>query len=35
MSGKVSAWLEDLGLGQYASTFEENDIGWDIIDELD
>ncbi|MBT8435388.1 MAG: adenylate/guanylate cyclase domain-containing protein, partial [Gammaproteobacteria bacterium] len=35
MSGKVSAWLEDLGLGQYAVTFEENDNGWDLIDDID
>jgi class 3 adenylate cyclase/predicted ATPase len=35
MSGKVSAWLEDLGLGQYAAAFEENDIGWDLITDID
>jgi class 3 adenylate cyclase len=35
MSVKVSEWLENLGLGQYASTFEGNDIGWDLLDEID
>ena len=35
MTGKVSAWLEDLGLGQYAAAFEENDIGWDLINDID
>ena len=34
MSGKVSAWLEDLGLGQYAAAFEENDIDWDLINDI-
>ena len=35
MSVKVSEWLDKLGLGQYASTFEENDIGWDLLDDID
>jgi len=35
MSGKVSAWLEGLGLGQYAATFEENDIDWELINDID
>ena len=35
MTGKVSAWLEDLGLGQYAAAFEANDIGWDLINDID
>ena len=34
MSGKVSAWLEDLGLGQYAAAFEENDIDWDLMNDI-
>ena len=35
MSGKVAAWLEQLGLGQYAAAFEENDIDWDLLGEID
>jgi class 3 adenylate cyclase/tetratricopeptide (TPR) repeat protein len=35
MSGKVSKWLVDLELGQYAAAFEENDIGWDLLGEID
>ena len=35
MSVKVSAWLEDLGLGQYASAFEENDIGLELLGDID
>lgn len=35
MSGKVSAWLEDLRLGQYAARFEENAIDWDLLSDLD
>ena len=35
MSGKVSKWLGELGLGQYAVTFEENDIDWDLLGEID
>ena len=35
MSVKVAEWLENLGLGQYASTFEENDIGWDLLGDID
>ena len=34
MTVKVSAWLEDLGLGQYAATFEENDIDWELINDI-
>ena len=35
MSGKVSKWLVDLELDQYAAVFEENDIGWDLLGEID
>ena len=35
MSGKVSAWLEDLRLGQYAARFKENAIDWDLLSDLD
>ena len=35
MSVKVSEWLAKLGLGQYASMFEENDIGWDLLGDID
>ena len=35
MSARVSAWLDDLGLGQYADAFEANDIGWELLDDLD
>jgi len=31
MSGGVSAWLDDLGLSQYAGALEENDIGWELL----
>jgi class 3 adenylate cyclase/tetratricopeptide (TPR) repeat protein len=35
MSGKVSKWLVDLELDQYAAVFEENDIGWELLGEID
>jgi class 3 adenylate cyclase/tetratricopeptide (TPR) repeat protein len=35
MSGKVSKWLDDLELGQYTAAFEKNDIGWDLLGEID
>ena len=35
MSEKVSDWLEDLGLGQYSTAFEENAIDWELLPELD
>ena len=35
MPNKVSNWLEDLGLGQYSMTFEENAIDWELLPELD
>lgn len=31
----VRSWLEGLGLGQYADAFEENEIGQDLLSELD
>jgi len=27
-------WLEELGLGQYAKAFEENDVEWELLPEL-
>ncbi|MBT8433602.1 MAG: AAA family ATPase, partial [Gammaproteobacteria bacterium] len=35
MSVKVSEWLENLGLGQYKTAFEENAIDWELLPELD
>ncbi|MGK0283902.1 MAG: hypothetical protein ACI82O_003451, partial [Patiriisocius sp.] len=35
MSGKVSEWLKDLGLDQYAAAFEEDDIGWELLGDID
>jgi len=35
MSEKVSAWLEDLELGQYSTVFEENAIDLELLPELD
>jgi class 3 adenylate cyclase/predicted ATPase len=35
MSAKVTAWLNDLGLGQYSTLFEDNAIDWDLLTELD
>jgi class 3 adenylate cyclase/tetratricopeptide (TPR) repeat protein len=31
----VSGWLDSIGLGQYAETFEQNAVGWDILSHLD
>jgi class 3 adenylate cyclase len=31
----VRQWLQGLGLGQYADTFERNDFDWDLLRELD
>jgi class 3 adenylate cyclase len=31
----IGRWLEDQGLGKYAETFAENDIGLDILPDLD
>ena len=35
MLKKVEDWLEQLGLGQYAAVFTENDIDWDLLGEID
>jgi hypothetical protein len=35
MSGKVTEWLDDLGLVQYSAVFEENDISWELIGDID
>jgi hypothetical protein len=35
MSEKVEDWLEQLGLGQYAVMFTDNDIDWDLLGEID
>ena len=34
MSKKVAAWLQELGLGQYAATFEENELELDQLIDL-
>ncbi|HSL03951.1 MAG TPA: adenylate/guanylate cyclase domain-containing protein [Nitrospiraceae bacterium] len=34
MNDRVSAWLEDLGLGIYREAFEKNAITWDVLTEL-
>src|SRR5215217_6136723 len=34
MSGDVRAWLEDLGLGQYAKAFAENGVEFNLVPEL-
>ena len=35
MSDRVTQWLEQLGLGQYAEAFEENAIEAEHLEELD
>ncbi|MGD8838787.1 MAG: adenylate/guanylate cyclase domain-containing protein, partial [Gammaproteobacteria bacterium] len=35
MSARISEWLQDLGLGQYADRFEANDIDWDLLADID
>ena len=35
MSASVSAWLQDLGLQQYAELFEANDIDWELLADID
>jgi len=35
MPHKIATWLTKLGLGQYAATFAENDIGWELLNEID
>jgi hypothetical protein len=34
MHDRVSAWLEDLGLGIYREEFEKNAITWDVLHEM-
>ena len=34
MNDRVTAWLENLGLGRYAEAFQQNAITWDVIPEL-
>jgi class 3 adenylate cyclase/tetratricopeptide (TPR) repeat protein len=34
MPDRVSAWLENLGLGIYRETFEKNAITWEVLSEL-
>ena len=34
MNDRVSAWLESLGLGRYAESFQQNAITWDVLPEL-
>ncbi|HZC82256.1 MAG TPA: SAM domain-containing protein, partial [Nitrospiraceae bacterium] len=31
---RVSAWLENLGLGTYRELFQRNAITWDVLSEL-
>lgn len=32
---QVRNWLEQLGFGQYADAFAQNEIGWEALPELD
>ena len=34
MNDRVSAWLDNLGLGRYAEAFQQNAITWDVLPEL-
>ena len=34
MNDRVSAWLENLGLGIYREAFQQNAITWDVLPEL-
>jgi class 3 adenylate cyclase/predicted ATPase len=34
MNDRVSAWLENLGLGIYREAFQQNAIAWDVLPEL-
>jgi hypothetical protein len=31
---RISAWLEDLGLGIYRDSFQQNAIDWEVLPEL-
>ncbi len=35
MADSVTNWLEQLGLGQYATAFAKNDVDWELLPELD
>jgi class 3 adenylate cyclase len=35
MPDSVTQWLEQLGLGEYATAFSENDIDWELLPEID
>jgi len=35
MAASISAWLQGLGLEQYAGLFEANDIDWDLLADID
>ena len=34
MNDRVSAWLDNLGLGIYRESFQDNAITWDVLPEL-
>src|SRR6266404_4684985 len=34
MNDRVSAWLDNLGLGIYREAFQHNAISWDVLPEL-
>ena len=34
MNNSVSAWLDNLGLGIYRESFQDNAIAWDVLPEL-
>ena len=34
MDDRISAWLENLGLGTYREAFQKNAITWDVLPEL-
>ena len=35
MPDSVTQWLKQLGLGEYATAFSENDIDWELLPEID
>ncbi len=35
MADDITQWLEELGLGQYAQVFAENDIDLEVLSDLD
>ena len=34
MDDRVSAWLNNLGLGSYSESFQRNAIAWDVLPDL-